>query len=344
MVTHIENLDELHDILKEDPENTLILIEFYATWCKACKILAEAITKLASRNVPNTKFISIDVDESLDIANEYDIIMLPTVLFIKSENVIEVLTGAKVSKLHSLLIKLNVDHHDEVKKIVKEILEEERKDAKRKEEEEKEKKKALELEEKKEAPALEVQKSIIVTLDVTDEVPTTSQAVEPEPECSSTKHKVKKSKKRKSADVDVTDETEVELNSFAIEDAISEEDYVKHNSDISNTFKSSIEKSKTDAERESSSTRFISTYGSSKKVKREGSKSENSRESSDGSPTSENKKRKIKKKSKSDLEKEETNGVDVEEASVASTKELSSDNKSTSKTSRDSKGEKKESR
>lgn len=63
--TEIESIEELQNILKENPG--VVIIKFSATWCSPCKRVAPHINS-AIANLPNTyKVYFLDIDESLEI-------------------------------------------------------------------------------------------------------------------------------------------------------------------------------------------------------------------------------------------------------------------------------------
>ena len=63
-------------------ESKKVLIDFYADWCGPCKMLAPVIEAVAKENI-NTKVVKINVDEAQEIAMEYNIMSIPTLVVIK---------------------------------------------------------------------------------------------------------------------------------------------------------------------------------------------------------------------------------------------------------------------
>ena len=62
-----------------------VLIGFYADWCGGCEEVTGVMTEFASEN-PDIEIYKINVDENTDIANEYRVMSVPTVLALdKSE-------------------------------------------------------------------------------------------------------------------------------------------------------------------------------------------------------------------------------------------------------------------
>lgn len=61
-----------------------VLVDFFATWCGPCKMMAPAVDQVASEMEGKAKVYSMDVDENPDIAQKYGIMSIPT--FIVFEN------------------------------------------------------------------------------------------------------------------------------------------------------------------------------------------------------------------------------------------------------------------
>jgi len=66
--------------LKEENFKELIkektLVDFYANWCGPCKMIAPELEKVES----NVKVVKVDVDEFEDLAREYGVMSIPTLI------------------------------------------------------------------------------------------------------------------------------------------------------------------------------------------------------------------------------------------------------------------------
>lgn len=60
-----------------------VLIDFYADWCGPCKMLSRAVEQFASEN-ENIKVVKINVDDEQDLAIEYGVMSIPTLVVIKN--------------------------------------------------------------------------------------------------------------------------------------------------------------------------------------------------------------------------------------------------------------------
>ena len=60
----------------------IVLIDFYADWCGPCQMLSPIVDQVASE-YENLKVVKINVDEAQDLAINYGVISIPTLVVIK---------------------------------------------------------------------------------------------------------------------------------------------------------------------------------------------------------------------------------------------------------------------
>lgn len=60
-----------------------VLIDFYADWCGPCKMLSPIVEEVSSK-YEDVKFVKINIDSNQDIANDYMITSIPTLVYIKN--------------------------------------------------------------------------------------------------------------------------------------------------------------------------------------------------------------------------------------------------------------------
>ena len=72
-----------------------LVIDFWATWCGPCRMIAPIIEKMAKKYEGQIVVGKCDVEENEDLATMYNIRNIPTVLFFKSGVVIDKLVGAQ---------------------------------------------------------------------------------------------------------------------------------------------------------------------------------------------------------------------------------------------------------
>ncbi len=78
------------EVLESD---TPVVVEFGATWCAPCKMLEPVLTQLSQEWQSRARIVKMDVDESAEIAQDYGIMSVPTVILFKKGQAIERFSG-----------------------------------------------------------------------------------------------------------------------------------------------------------------------------------------------------------------------------------------------------------
>lgn len=89
-IIKIENAEQFQQEVISN-EGT-VFIDFYAEWCMPCKMMSPVIEELAKEN-SDVKFVKIDVDENEDLAMEYNVISIPTMIVMKNGEVTKTFVG-----------------------------------------------------------------------------------------------------------------------------------------------------------------------------------------------------------------------------------------------------------
>ena len=71
-----------------------VVVDFWATWCGPCRMMAPVIAKMAEKYDGQVVVGKCDVEENDDLAAEFGIRNIPTVLFFKGGEVVEKVVGA----------------------------------------------------------------------------------------------------------------------------------------------------------------------------------------------------------------------------------------------------------
>lgn len=72
-----------------------VVVDFWAEWCGPCKMLAPALNELAEEYNGKVKIAKVNVDENPDLANNFGISSIPTLLFFKNGQVVGQSVGVK---------------------------------------------------------------------------------------------------------------------------------------------------------------------------------------------------------------------------------------------------------
>ena len=78
------------EILKSEKT---VLIDFYADWCGPCKMMSPVIDEIAEEMKENVKVGKVNVDENQDLAMEYGVMSIPTIVVLKNGEVQKTFVG-----------------------------------------------------------------------------------------------------------------------------------------------------------------------------------------------------------------------------------------------------------
>jgi thioredoxin 1 len=83
----------------------LVMVDFWASWCSPCKMVAPTVEELAKEYAGKAKFVKVNTDENSELASRYKIRGIPTLMFFKNGEVVDQIIGA-VPKTH---LKTKID-------------------------------------------------------------------------------------------------------------------------------------------------------------------------------------------------------------------------------------------
>ena len=72
-----------------------LVVDFWATWCGPCRMVGPVISKLAEKYDGKIVVGKCDVEENEDLASEFGIRNIPTILFFKGGDVVDKVVGAQ---------------------------------------------------------------------------------------------------------------------------------------------------------------------------------------------------------------------------------------------------------
>jgi thioredoxin 1 len=90
------NKENFEEIIKN---NEKVVVDFWASWCMPCKMVAPIFEKIAEKYKNEIIFTKLNVDENPDIASEFGIMSIPTFLVFKNGEVVGKIVGAMPEKI-----------------------------------------------------------------------------------------------------------------------------------------------------------------------------------------------------------------------------------------------------
>ncbi|HUI71277.1 MAG TPA: thioredoxin [Spirochaetia bacterium] len=71
-----------------------VVADFWAEWCGPCKMIAPVLRELAAQYKDKLKVAKIDVDQEPELATQFNIVSIPTLLFFNKGQVVKQQIGA----------------------------------------------------------------------------------------------------------------------------------------------------------------------------------------------------------------------------------------------------------
>lgn len=75
--------------------DTPVLVDFWATWCGPCRMMAPVVDKVAQEYAGKLRVGKVNVDESPELAEKYMVMNIPTLVLLKGGEQIDRIVGAR---------------------------------------------------------------------------------------------------------------------------------------------------------------------------------------------------------------------------------------------------------
>ena len=89
-IVNVNNFEE--EVLKAQGK---VLVDFWATWCGPCRMLAPTVSAIAEKYAGKVKVCKCDIDENIPLAEKYGIEVIPTLVVFEN--------GAEVTRNMGLM-------------------------------------------------------------------------------------------------------------------------------------------------------------------------------------------------------------------------------------------------
>lgn len=101
-VLNVTGKDFEKEVIKSDLP---VLVDFWAEWCGPCKMVGPIIEEISEEFKSKLKVAKVNVDDAQDLASNYQVMSIPTLILFKGGEPVEQIVGA-VSK-DQLVEKIN---------------------------------------------------------------------------------------------------------------------------------------------------------------------------------------------------------------------------------------------
>ena len=88
---HINNHNFQEEVIRSEKP---VLVDFWASWCGPCRMVGPIIDEIAVEH-PEYKVVKINIDEEPELASQYRVVSIPTLLVMKDGQVVQQSVGAR---------------------------------------------------------------------------------------------------------------------------------------------------------------------------------------------------------------------------------------------------------
>ena len=100
-VMHISEAEFEEKVLKNTKP---VFVDFYATWCGPCQMMAPILEEISKEN-PDVDFVAIDTDEAEELSAKYGVMSIPNMMLFKNGEVADRILGKQSKQIITDFIK-----------------------------------------------------------------------------------------------------------------------------------------------------------------------------------------------------------------------------------------------
>lgn len=101
MVSQVSSTSEFDSAIQTDK---LVVVDFFATWCGPCKMIAPMLDKFSQQYDEQTEFVKVDVDQLPELAQKYEVSAMPTIVYLKNGVEVTKVVGANVAAIKKTIV------------------------------------------------------------------------------------------------------------------------------------------------------------------------------------------------------------------------------------------------
>ena len=90
-IVEINNANFNSEVLESDKK---VLVDFWAPWCGPCRMVSPIVDEIAGES-DNVKVCKINIDEQPQLASQYGVMSIPTLMVFENGDVVEKAVGAR---------------------------------------------------------------------------------------------------------------------------------------------------------------------------------------------------------------------------------------------------------
>ena len=90
-VVHVQKATFQQEVMESDKP---VLLDFWATWCNPCRMLAPVLDEIAAER-PDIKVCKVDIDENPELAAQFQVMSIPTLMVVKNGQIVNQSTGVR---------------------------------------------------------------------------------------------------------------------------------------------------------------------------------------------------------------------------------------------------------
>lgn len=92
---------------QEQLDDQLTMVDVWAPWCGPCRTLTPIIEKVSEEK--SVKLLKVNADDSRELASDFDVRGIPTVIFFKGGQEVDRIVGLKEAKIYNEIIEKHLN-------------------------------------------------------------------------------------------------------------------------------------------------------------------------------------------------------------------------------------------